>query len=95
MEGMRLNMRRVILSDPVLILRRSLNAARDLLAHWDFWAADPPRTLSPWQVGETLPDSVHDVWLRPNSPAAWKMQLMIEEAVGVDRMGVFGVPLRV
>ncbi len=66
----------------VLILRRNLNAVRDLLAHWDFWAADPPGTLRPWQVGETLPDSVHDVWLRPNPAAAWKMQLMLDEAVG-------------
>ncbi len=57
----------------VLILRRNLNAVRDLLAHWDFWAADPPGTLRPWQVGETLPDSVHDVWLRPNPAAAWKI----------------------
>jgi hypothetical protein len=68
----------------VLILRRDHATVRELLGDWDVWAADPPGTLRPWARGESLPDSVHDVWSRPTPAAGWKLQLMLDEADGDD-----------
>lgn len=66
----------------VLLLRRDHLAARSLLAGWDCWVADPPGTLRPWPVGESLPSTAHDIWCReaPNGP--WRLQLMLDESRG-------------
>ena len=64
----------------VLLLRRDHLAARSLLAEWDCWVADPPGTLRPWPLGETLPDTVHDVWCRETPDAPWRFQLMLDES---------------
>lgn len=42
----------------VLVLRRDQAVFRSALASWDVHAADPPGTLRPWPVGETLPPEV-------------------------------------
>src|SRR4051812_46951379 len=55
----------------VLILRRDHLAVRAALTDWDVHAADPPGTLRPWPLGETLPDTVHDVWVRPSANEDW------------------------
>jgi len=54
-------------------------AARRLLVDWDCWASDPPGTLRPWPVGETLPDKVHDIWCREHPTGRWRLQLMLDE----------------
>jgi hypothetical protein len=66
----------------VLILRPHHLAARQLLADWDCWAADPPGTLRPWAVGSELADAVHDVWCREEPNGDWRLQLMLDETVG-------------
>lgn len=68
----------------VVILRRDYTAVRDFLADWDVWAVDPPGTLRLWMRGEALSDAVHDVWIRPISATAWKLQLMLDEVDGDD-----------
>ncbi len=68
----------------VLVLRRDQAAFRAALAHWDVHAADPPGTLRPWPVGETLPPEVHDVWCRPTPSSPWALQLMIDDTDGED-----------
>ena len=57
-------------------------AVRRHLATWDPWCADPPGTLRPWPVGETLPQSVHDVWVRERPGGPWRFQLVIDERYG-------------
>ncbi len=64
----------------VLLLRRDHLTARDLLAAWDCWVADPPGTLRPWPVGETLPDAAHDIWCRETPDGPWRLQLMLDES---------------
>jgi hypothetical protein len=66
----------------VAVLRRDQLAAQDVLAGWDLQAADPPGKLRPWREGEILPESVHDIWCRPDKDAAWGLQLMLDEADG-------------
>ncbi len=66
----------------VLLLRRDHLAARALLAIWDCWVADPPGSLRPWPVGETLPPSTHDVWCREAPGGLWRLQLMLDESRG-------------
>lgn len=66
----------------VLVLRRDQLAVRNHLAGWDVHAADPPGTLRPWQVGEVLPDHIHDVWCRPGPAAPWAFQVMLDRAEG-------------
>ena len=63
----------------VLILRDDHLAVREALADWDAHAADPPGTLRPWPIGERLPATVHDVWLRPAPGEPWALQLMIDD----------------
>lgn len=68
----------------VLVLRRDQLAVRRALAGWEWWAADPPGTLRPWQPGETLPPQVHDIWCRPTSQQPWRIQVMLDESHGTD-----------
>jgi hypothetical protein len=67
----------------VLLLRRDQLAVQEALAGWEWWAADPPGTLRPWQPQETLPPSVHDIWCRPDDKA-WRIQVMLDESDGED-----------
>ena len=68
----------------VFLLRRDHLEARQLLADWDCWAADPPGSLRPWPVGQVLSTTVHDIWCRRSPDGAWQLQLMIDE---VDACG--------
>lgn len=68
----------------VLLLRRDQLAVQELLADWEWWAADPPGTLRRWERGEVLPVGVHDIWCRPASDQPWRLQLMLGEADGED-----------
>lgn len=64
------------------VLRRDQVVVQGALDGWDLQAADPPGKLRRWQPRETLPMSVHDIWCRPDSEAAWGLQLMLEESDG-------------
>ncbi|WP_405088106.1 nucleotidyltransferase domain-containing protein [Microbispora sp. NBC_01389] len=66
----------------IAVLRRDQLAVRALLADWDVHAADPPGTLRPWPVGEVLPDHVHDIWVREQPGAPWRLQVMLDDAEG-------------
>lgn len=79
----------------VLILHRDHATVREFLADWDVWAADPPGTLRRWDRAQTLSDAVRDVWVRPMSAAAWKLQLMLDDAEGGigSHVGIPACPL--
>jgi len=66
----------------VQILRPDHDAVRAALSEWDAHAADPPGTLRPWPVGETLPADVHDIWVRRSAGDPWRFQLMIADVEG-------------
>jgi len=66
------------------VLRRDQLKVQTLLANWYLQAADPPGKLRPWLSGETLPESVHDIWCRRSTDAAWGIQLMLEQADGEE-----------
>jgi hypothetical protein len=66
----------------VALLRRDQLAVQAALRDWDLQAADPPGSLRPWRTGETLPETVHDIWCRRSKDAAWGLQLMLDEADG-------------
>lgn len=68
----------------VLLLRRDQAAVQQVLAGWEWWAADPPGVLCPWAHGETLPPPVHDIWCRPSSAEPWRIQVMLDESDGED-----------
>ncbi|MFI6481221.1 nucleotidyltransferase domain-containing protein [Nonomuraea sp. NPDC050663] len=68
----------------IALLRRDHLAARALLAGWDVHAADPPGSLRPWPEGETLPQHVHDIWVREDPQGPWRFQLMLDEAEGEE-----------
>jgi hypothetical protein len=68
----------------VLLLRRDQLAAQRALTGWEWWAADPPGTLRPWQPGELLPAGVHDIWCRPAGSAHWRVQVMLDESAGEE-----------
>lgn len=68
----------------VLILRADQQAFREHLSDWDVHAANPPGTLRPWPIGETLPAAVHDVFCRPAPTAPWAFQFVIDDADGDD-----------
>ncbi|TCP42095.1 hypothetical protein EV191_12461 [Tamaricihabitans halophyticus] len=68
----------------VLVLRRDQLAAQQALPDWEWWAADPPGTLRPWQPEETLPPHVQDIWCRPASDEPWRVQLMLDESADSD-----------
>ncbi|MFF4580101.1 nucleotidyltransferase domain-containing protein [Streptomyces sp. NPDC001373] len=64
----------------VLLLRDDQHAVQEVLAGWEWWAADPPATLRPWRPGEHLHSGVHDIWCRPAPGTAWRIQVMLDEA---------------
>lgn len=64
----------------VLVLRDDQLAVQRVLAGWEWWAADPPGTLRPWQPGEYLRPGIHDIWCRPGPAAPWRIQIMLDEA---------------
>jgi hypothetical protein len=68
----------------VLLLRRDQLNAQQVLAGWEWWAADPPGTLRRWLPGETLPVGVDDIWCRPTADQPWRIQLMLDESCGED-----------
>lgn len=68
----------------VLVLRRDQRRARLALPGWEWWAADPPGRLRPWEPGEVLPASVHDLWCRPGPGAPWRVQVMLDDTEGDD-----------
>ncbi len=68
----------------VLVLRRDQALVRAYLSAWDVHAADPPGSLRPWPVGETLPPTVHDVWCRRTPSSPWALQLMIDDTDSGD-----------
>jgi len=68
----------------VLILRPDHLKVREALSDWDAHAADPPGVLRPWLVGEPLPSTVHDIWLRRSPTDPWSFQLMIDQTRGDD-----------
>ncbi|HXW78572.1 MAG TPA: hypothetical protein VEJ84_03685 [Acidimicrobiales bacterium] len=68
----------------VLVLRRDQALVREALGGWDVHAADPPGSLRPWPLGETLPPAVHDIWCRRGPTSAWAFQLMLDDTDGDD-----------
>ncbi|WP_327378838.1 amino acid transporter (plasmid) [Streptomyces sp. NBC_01216] len=66
----------------VLLLRQDQLEVQEVLAGWEWWAADPPGSLRRWLSGELLPVGVHDVWCRPGPGAPWRIQVMLDEADG-------------
>ncbi len=68
----------------ILILRRDQHAVRTLLGTWDVQAALPPPRdeawpFRPWHSGETLDETIHDIWCRLDSTRPWTFQLMIAD----------------
>jgi aminoglycoside-2''-adenylyltransferase len=68
----------------VLLLRRDQLAVQRQLATWQWWAADPPGTLRPWERAEVLPPGVHDIWCRPGPADPWRIQIMLDGSDGLD-----------
>lgn len=60
------------------LLSGDQHLVRACLSGWDAWCADPPGTLRPWAAGETLAEPVHDVWLRPDVHAPWRLALVLD-----------------
>lgn len=70
----------------VLVLRRDQATVQRALRDWEWWAADPPGVLRPWQPGEVLPPDVYDIWCRPAPDQPWQVQVMLDESSGRDWM---------
>ncbi|NYH89197.1 nucleotidyltransferase domain-containing protein [Actinopolymorpha rutila] len=68
----------------VLLLRRDQAKVHEVLRGWDIHAADPPGTLRLWLAGETLPESVHDIWCREHPDGPWRVQVMLDVADGEE-----------
>jgi hypothetical protein len=68
----------------VLVLRQDHLRIQQALHGWEWWAADPPGTLRPWQPREQLPAAVHDIWCRPGPAEPWRIQVMIDESSNGD-----------
>jgi hypothetical protein len=62
------------------LLTRDQTVVRAHLAGWEAWCADPPGTLRPWLLGEHLEEPIHDVWLRPEATAPWRLALVLNPA---------------
>lgn len=71
----------------ILILRRDQHAVRTLFGTWDVQAALPPPRdeawpFHPWHPDETLDETIHDIWCRPDTGRPWTIQLMISDTRG-------------
>ncbi|MFD5417572.1 nucleotidyltransferase domain-containing protein [Streptomyces sp. NPDC127069] len=64
----------------VLVLREHQHAVQQVLSGWEWWVADPPGKLRPWQPGEYLSLGTHDVWCRPGPDHPWRIQVMLDES---------------
>lgn len=70
----------------VVMLRRDHLAVQGALDGWQWWAADAPGVLRPWCTRECLPAGVHDIWCRSDADQPWRIQIMLDEFDGEDRM---------
>lgn len=61
----------------VLISRGDQFQLQESLSSWDLQVGDPPGTLRPWQKGEFLNIGIHDIWGRPKTGDAWRVQFML------------------
>ena len=68
----------------IALLRHDHMAVHEHLAGWDLQCADPPGTLRPWQLGERLEHSIHDIWVRRDANDPWRFQLMLDESTGQE-----------
>jgi hypothetical protein len=64
----------------VLVLRRDQLHIQQVLRGWQWWAADPPGTLRPWQPQERLPTGIREIWCRPGPGKPWRIQVMLDES---------------
>ncbi|MFI8426106.1 nucleotidyltransferase domain-containing protein [Streptomyces sp. NPDC085479] len=61
----------------VLLLRQDQLAVQEVLAGWEWWAADPPSSLRRWLSGEVLPVGVHDVWCWRGPASPGRIQVLL------------------
>lgn len=66
----------------LVVYREDQREVQEWLNGWQLFAADPPGTLRPWNVGERLPFGIHDIWGYRVGADAWELQLMLLEADG-------------
>ena len=66
----------------VAILRRDHLSAQSFLSQrWRLFKTNQPG-LAPWPIGDSLPRSVSDIWLRRDSRSPWAFQIMLDESDG-------------
>jgi hypothetical protein len=68
----------------VLLLRPDQLTVRRVLPGWQWYVADPPGTLRPWNPAEELPVGMHDIWCRPGPEQPWRIQVMLDELCDDD-----------
>lgn len=69
-----------------MMLRSDQRHLHDALHGWECSAVDPPGVLRPWESGEVLPLTVHDLWCRPGPDEPWHLQVMLDETINGEWM---------
>lgn len=64
------------------LLAGDQHVLRGHFADWEAWCADPPGTLRPWRLDETLAEPIHDVWLRPAADEPWRVAFVLNPHAG-------------
>lgn len=68
----------------VMVFRDQQNPVQGWLKGWELYAADPPGTLRKWNIGEYLPEAVHDIWCHRTAVQMWEFQFMVAEVDGQE-----------
>ena len=61
----------------IVIYRDDQSVFRDALENWRVMACDPPGQHRPWNIGEALPEHVHDIWCAKHPEEDWCLQIML------------------
>lgn len=61
----------------IVIYREDQRVFRDALGGWSVMACDPPGQHRPWNIGEVLPEHVHDIWCAKHPEDDWCLQIML------------------
>jgi hypothetical protein len=68
----------------VILYRDEQLKLQKWLEGWRLYAADPPGQLRQWLPGESLPESIHDIWGHQTTGEAWQLQIMLAAVEGQE-----------
>ncbi len=63
----------------VIVLREDQPLLFELFQGFEIFVVDPPGSLRPWKVTESLSYPLYNIWIREKAIGPWKVQVMLQD----------------